>query len=93
MSSRNLSKRHELASVVVRWSICAVIACATACLARVESVSMDAGADGGAVVQCRLTDGGLVTVHPETDPENCGGCGIVCPSGACADGICTCGAK
>jgi hypothetical protein len=32
--------------------------------------------------------GPIACVSVQTDPNNCGGCGIVCPSGMCAMGQC-----
>jgi hypothetical protein len=42
----------------------------------------------GGVCATGYTDCSNVCVSTKTDPKNCGGCGVVCSSHECADGVC-----
>ncbi|HTQ48554.1 MAG TPA: hypothetical protein VMI75_37615, partial [Polyangiaceae bacterium] len=48
----------------------------------------DAGPDGGTVLTCGADAGGPGCFDPSSSAQACGGCGIVCPSGSCVNGVC-----
>ncbi|MHB1846852.1 MAG: hypothetical protein ACYCWW_18685 [Deltaproteobacteria bacterium] len=42
----------------------------------------------GTLTPCGANGGGCVDTN--SDPNNCGGCGLLCPTGNCAGGVCLC---
>jgi hypothetical protein len=48
----------------------------------------DGGPEGGPVITCGADAGGPGCFDPMTNAQACGGCGNVCPSGNCKQGVC-----
>jgi len=77
---RPVPSSMRFAAVAVATSSFVVAAGAAGC-------GVDNAIVGGACAS-GYTQCGLVCVDTQTDPDDCGGCGIVCPSGVCTDGKC-----
>ena len=66
----------------------AVDATADAAADATVDAASDAGIDAPVCAPTGLMCGGVCT-DVNVDPDNCGACGRICPSGVCAAGVCT----
>jgi hypothetical protein len=53
-----------------------------------DAVAMNDGGDGGGGCMMGMTSCNGTCVSTQSDPKNCGGCGIDCTGGSCSNGIC-----